>query len=146
MPSSPSTGLPVTLSYRVKLQQRQQGSSAILKVAEGTGIEPVHDGIKVHCLTSLANPLEFSHLAARTDLATYFAVTPEFRVVDSARYALPYTVKPTCKHEGQHMLKVVGEVGFEPTKHTASDLQSDNFEPLVYSPVTATSVMGSNHC
>lgn len=32
------------------------------------------------------------------------------------------------------MLKVVGEVGFEPTKHTAADLQSANFEPLVYSP------------
>lgn len=36
---------------------------------------------------------------------------------------------------------MVGEVGFEPTKHTASDLQSDNFEPLVYSPGKAAGVV-----
>lgn len=35
---------------------------------------------------------------------------------------------------------MVGEVGFEPTKPSASDLQSDNFEPLVYSPGKADNV------
>lgn len=97
-----------------------------------TGVEPVHHGVKVHCLTNLANPqlngvegeirthggrdlqsLALGHSATSTCLASVHGFEPRLVVLETI--VLPLTL---------HRENMVARTGIEPVTHTLSRWRS----------------------